>query len=43
MIHLTHILIYKVLIEYAKTLSEDDKTALRADIAEEKIRLRRLK
>lgn len=28
------------LIEYAKTLTEDEKTSLRADIAEEKKRLR---
>ena len=31
------------LIEYAKTLSEEDKTSLRADIAEEKKRLRGLR
>ncbi len=31
------------LIEYAKTLSEDEKNSLRADIAEERNRLRRLR
>lgn len=31
------------LIEYAKTLSEEKKTALRADIAEEKKRLKEIR
>ncbi len=31
------------LIEYAKTLSEDEKTALRADLIEEKKRLKEIR